>query len=163
MNSVGSRPWDPVLYLSLSWESSILHSSSAQEIGRVGRSGLPTPLQLCEALGLCLTWCPCSLSLAALPDKSSGLRKALGGCGDCRWLRLRNGLLTATVGVLPKFIPAVDMSVKEFQSLLHWKDWDLSRATKVAGLLGSMQKWKKQIPAGLWPWTWRSHGGRARL
>lgn len=119
MNSVGSRLWDPVLYLSLSREGSILHSSSTQEMGRVGRSGISTPLEPCEALGLCLTWCLCSLLSAAFPDKSSGLRKALGRCGDCRWLRLRKGLLTATVGVLPKFIPAVDMPLKEFQSLLH--------------------------------------------
>lgn len=52
---------------------------------------------------------------AAFPDKSSGLRKALGRCGDCRWLRLRKGLLTATVGVLPKFIPAVDMPLRSFR------------------------------------------------
>lgn len=44
------------------------------------------------------------------------------GSGKACWL--------PTVGILPKFIPAVDMPVKEFQSLLHWKVWDLFRATR---------------------------------
>lgn len=51
MNSVGSRLWDSVLDLSLSWEGSILHSSSAQEMGRVGRSGISTPWSPVKPLG----------------------------------------------------------------------------------------------------------------
>lgn len=53
----------------------ILHSPSAPETGRIGRSGTTIPLKQSEDFWLCAVHF-CCLSWTTLPDRGFGLRKA---------------------------------------------------------------------------------------
>ena len=139
--------------MTLSWEGIILHSPSAQETDRVGTPSTTVPPKHSGDLWLCLDWS--LLPVMGCTPRQRLWSKEGHGVGGRGWLRTRKGIPELTVHALLKCIPAWEGQVRSFPSLFCCEDWNLSRATKVSGLLlRGVQRWEGQLSAGSVPCGW---------